>query len=92
MSFSLGTARRHSQSARTPCVRLVRTLGSQRINRNAGVDPTAPTAHALSDNAELFVKEFEDVVLLRQVWRLDDGNDEMSAAERSAYRAEADKF
>ena len=38
------------------------------------------------------MNEFEDVALLRQVWRLDDGNDTMSAEERSAYRADADKF
>ena len=57
-----------------------------------GFDPTAPTAQDLSNDAELFMNEFEDVVLLRQVWRLDDGNDQMSAEERSAYRAEADKF
>ena len=36
--------------------------------------------------------EFEDVALLRSVWRIDDGNDSMTPAERSAYRSEADKF
>ena len=38
------------------------------------------------------MNEFEDVALLRQIWRLDDGNDNMSAEERSRYRAEGDKF
>ena len=66
--------------------------GKGRNQPKHGEDPTAPSAAALSDDAELFMNEFEDVALLRQVWRLDDGNDTMSAEERSAYRAEADKF
>jgi len=36
--------------------------------------------------------ECEDVVILRDVWRLDDGDESMGVAERQAYRAEADEF
>ena len=57
--------------------------GKGRNQPKHGEDPTAPSAAALSDDAGLFMNEFEDVALLRQVWRLDDGNDTMSAEERS---------
>ena len=66
--------------------------GQGRNQPKHGEDPTAPTTAALSDAAELFMNEFQDVALLRKIWRLDDGNDTMSAEERSAYRAEGDKF
>ena len=36
--------------------------------------------------------ECDDVVILHEVHRLDDGDDSMGAAEREAYRADADKF
>ena len=66
--------------------------GRGRNQPKDGVDPTAPSCEDLSNDAELFMKEFEDVTLLRRVWRLDDGTDDMSPEEREAYRAEADKF
>ena len=66
--------------------------GRGRNQPKDGVDATAPSCEALSNDAELFMQEFEDVALLRRVWRLDDGNDDMSPEDRAAYRAEADKF
>ena len=66
--------------------------GRGRNQPKDGTDAAAPTCEELSNDAELFLKEFEDVALLRRVWRLDDGTDDMSAEEREAYRAEADKF
>ena len=53
--------------------------GKGRNQPTHGGDRTAPTPAALSKDTELFMNEFEDVALLRQIWRLDDGNDSMSA-------------
>jgi hypothetical protein len=58
--------------------------------RGGGVE--GPSLHELTHRGVLLRDEFEDAVILRNVWRLDDGDDSMSAAERAAYRAEADMF
>ena len=51
-----------------------------------------PSAASLVDSGVLFRKSFDDVVLLREVHRVDKGDDSMSEAERTAYSAEADRF
>ena len=60
--------------------------------RRGQVATGAPSCEGFANAASLFFKEFEDVAVLRSVWRPDDGNGEMSPEERTAYRAEADKF
>ena len=51
-----------------------------------------PTAASLVDSGMLFRKSFDDVVLLREVHRVDKGDASMSEAERAAYAAEAERF
>ena len=54
--------------------------------------PGGPRPEALIALGLSIRNECEDVVILRDVWRLDDGDDSMSAAESEEYRAEADEF
>ena len=53
--------------------------------------PAIPT-ETLSNSGAAILQEFEDVVILREVHRLDDGHDRMTAPERAKYRDEADRF
>ena len=55
-------------------------------------DAAAPSCKSFVERGCLLRNEFEDVTLLRSVWRIDDGNDSMTPAERASYRSEADKF
>ena len=55
-------------------------------------DSAAPSCKSLVERGCLLRDEFQDVALLRSVWRIDDGHDGMTEAERSAYRSEADQF
>ena len=61
-------------------------------SRNGAADAAAPSCTSFVERGCLLRNEFEDVALLRSVWRIDDGNDRMTPAERLAYRSEADKF
>jgi hypothetical protein len=51
-----------------------------------------PSMQELTDRGVLLRDEIQDAVILRNVHRLDDGNDQMSSQERETYRAEADEF
>ena len=62
--------------------------GLRRGDTDDGVVP----AKDLSNRGLAIRKEFDECVILQQVWRLDDGDDSMPVAVREAYRAEADEF
>jgi hypothetical protein len=64
----------------------------KRVAAEGGPRPDSLVGLAMSLRHECVAEKEGDVVILRQVWRQDDGDDSMSPEERAAYRAEGDKF
>jgi hypothetical protein len=54
--------------------------------------PGTPTIEELTGRGVGLREEFEDVVLLREVFRVDRGDDTMDSATRREYEREADRF
>ena len=71
-------------------VDLVRAFDERRQSSDGGGE-RVPLAD-LVNLSEILKAECDDVVILRQTHRLDDGHDDVSDAERHAYRAECDRF
>ena len=63
-----------------------------RGSRRDDCDDGVVAAEDLSNRGLTVRKEFQDCVVLQTVWRLDDGDDSMSPADRAAYRDDADEF
>ena len=77
-----------------PLYKIGKYTGKGRNVPRSGAGSTeGPSLEALTNEAELFREEFDDVVLLRKVHRIDFG-DACSGgeAERLQYAADADKF
>ena len=67
--------------------------GGGALNRcPKGGIPGGPHPRTFVQDTQLFMREFEDVAMLLQPHRLDDGHDRMSPEERGRYRFEADEF
>ena len=70
------------------------TGSDQNKPRKRQAPPGTPTTASLVEGGMLFRKSFDDVVLLREVHRVDKGDDDasMTDSERAAYAAEAERF
>ena len=54
--------------------------------------PGTPTLQELSTRGMVVRESFEDVVMLREIFRADRGSDDMSVAERAAYVEDLERF
>ena len=60
--------------------------------RNGPAPSGTPAMSALTESGLLFRKSFDDVVILRDVHRVDYGAADLSESERATYREEAERF
>ena len=60
--------------------------------RRGAAPPDTPSVEGLSERGELFREEFQDVVILRQVHRIERQADFLGSEEQKVYADEADKF